>query len=39
VVQAGSDYKCEVVSPILQYEDIEDLQEIVRSFGTTSLRK
>ncbi len=30
VVQAGSDYKCEVVSPILQYEDIEDLQEIVR---------
>ncbi|MDD3250942.1 MAG: amidoligase family protein [Lachnospiraceae bacterium] len=29
-VMAGSDYKCEVVSPILQYEDIEDLQEIVR---------
>lgn len=27
---AGTDYKCEVVSPILQYEDIEDLQEIVR---------
>ena len=29
-VAAGSDYKCEVVSPILTYEDIEDLQEIVR---------
>ena len=29
-VRADSDYKCEVVSPILQYEDIEDLQEIVR---------
>lgn len=29
-VAAGDDYKCEVVSPILQYEDIDDLQEIVR---------
>lgn len=29
-VAAGDDYKCEVVSPILQYDDIEDLQEIVR---------
>ena len=27
---AGTDYKCEVVSPILSYEDIDDLQEIVR---------
>lgn len=27
---AGTEYKCEVVSPILSYEDIEDLQEIVR---------
>lgn len=27
---AGTDYKCEVVSPILSYEDITDLQEIVR---------
>lgn len=27
---AGTDYKCEVVSPILSYEDINDLQEIVR---------
>ena len=24
------DYRCELVTPILQYEDIEDLQEIVR---------
>lgn len=29
-VAAGDDYKCEVVSPILQYGDVEDLQEIVR---------
>lgn len=29
-VSASADYKCEVVSPILQYEDIDDLQEIVR---------
>lgn len=28
---AGTEYKCEVVSPILQYEDINDLQEIVRT--------
>lgn len=27
---AGTEYKCEIVSPILSYEDIEDLQEIVR---------
>ena len=27
---AGSEYSCEVVTPILQYEDIEDLQNIVR---------
>lgn len=27
---ASSDYSCEIVSPILQYEDIEDLQNIVR---------
>lgn len=27
---AGDEYRCEVVSPILQYEDIEDLQIIVR---------
>lgn len=27
---AGTDYKCEVVSPILSYEDMDDLQEIVR---------
>ena len=27
---ADSAYKCEVVSPVLQYEDMEDLQEVVR---------
>lgn len=26
-----SDYSCEIVTPILQYEDIEDLQRIIRS--------
>lgn len=30
IESAGSDYSCEIVSPILQYEDIEDLQNIVR---------
>lgn len=29
-VPAPRDYKCEVVTPVLQYEDIEDLQNIVR---------
>lgn len=29
-VSAGDAYKCEVVTPILQYEDIEDLQKIIR---------
>ena len=28
--RTSSDLRCEVVSPILQYEDIEDLQNIVR---------
>lgn len=28
--RTNSDLRCEVVSPILQYDDIEDLQEIVR---------
>lgn len=28
---AGTEYKCEVVSPILSYEDMGDLQEIVRT--------
>lgn len=27
---AGRAYSCEVVTPILQYEDIEDLQQIIR---------
>ena len=30
-VSAGRDYSCEVVTPILQYEDIEDLQQIIRN--------
>ena len=29
-ISASDDYRTEVVSPILHYEDIEDLQEIVR---------
>lgn len=29
-VQAADEYKCEIVSPILTYEDMADLQEIVR---------
>lgn len=30
VVSATREYSCEVVSPILQYDDIEDLQNIIR---------
>ncbi len=30
IASAGTEYKCEVVSPILSYSDISDLQEIVR---------
>ena len=30
IISASEEYRCEVVSPILQYEDITDLQEIVR---------
>ena len=29
-VSAGDAYSCEVVTPILQYEDMEDLQQIIR---------
>ena len=29
--RTSSDLRCEVVSPILQYEDIEDLQNIIRA--------
>ena len=29
-VQAADEYKCEIVSPILTYEDMADLQEMVR---------
>lgn len=31
-VRAADEYKCEVVSPILTYEDMADLQEIIRQF-------
>lgn len=30
-VNADSKYKCEIVTPILQYEDIEDLQNVIRA--------
>lgn len=30
LTSASGDYSCEVVTPILQYDDLEDLQEIVR---------
>ena len=30
IVNASGEYSCEIVSPILQYEDIEDLQNVVR---------
>ena len=30
-VNANHDYSCELVTPILQYEDLEDLQNIVRA--------
>ena len=30
-IHASDDYKCELVTPILQYEDIETLQEIIRA--------
>lgn len=30
-VEASALYKCEIVTPILQYEDIEDLQNVVRA--------
>lgn len=31
IVSSSSEYKSEVVSPILKYEDLDDLQEIVRN--------
>lgn len=30
-VSASSEYSCEVVTPILQYDDLDDLQNIIRS--------
>lgn len=32
-VHADSDYSCEVVTPILRYEDMEDLQNVVRALS------
>lgn len=31
IVYANDDYSCEIVTPILQYADIEDLQNVVRA--------
>lgn len=31
IVPACSDYSCEIVTPILQYEDIDDLQNVIRA--------
>ena len=31
MVDAGREYSCEVVTPVLQYEDLEDLQNVVRA--------
>jgi hypothetical protein len=30
-VDAGREYSCEVVTPVLQYDDLEDLQNVVRA--------
>lgn len=30
ITSAGDEYKCEIVSPILTYDDIPDLQEVIR---------
>ena len=30
-VSAGTAYSCEVVTPVLQYEDMEDLQNVIRA--------
>lgn len=30
IIAAPAEYSCEIVTPILQYEDIEDLQNIIR---------
>lgn len=31
IVSASNNYSCEVVTPILQYEDLEDLQNVIRA--------
>ena len=31
MVNASDEYSCEVVTPVLQYEDLEDLQNVVRA--------
>ena len=33
-VRASGEYSCEVVTPILQYEDLEDLQNVIRALRT-----
>lgn len=30
IMYAGQEMKCEIVTPILQYDDLEDLQEVIR---------
>ena len=30
ILYAGQEMKCEIVTPILQYDDLEDLQEVIR---------
>ena len=39
IVPADQRYSCEVVTPILQYEDIEDLQNVVRALVKKGLFK
>ncbi len=34
-VSASGEYSCEVVTPILQYDDLEDLQNVVRALRAT----
>ena len=34
MMYAGEEMKCEVVTPILQYDDMDDLQEVIRKLRT-----
>lgn len=38
IIAISNDYKCEVVSPILTYDDMADLQEIVRILRRNSAK-